>query len=124
MYFKSIINSWFKKIENIVRYSRSLKVNVEYCRGCTAVQAAESCSRAAGGVYLEKTSTFPFAAKRNRANLTQQFRQTQHLSREHAQADEDGVELADGASYVPGSDLPQVHGKHAESHTCQEEKGI
>lgn len=67
---------------------------------------------------------FVFAVKRLLTDPAQQFWQTQHLSCEHPQADEDGVELADGASYVPGSNLPQVHGEHAESYTCQEETGM
>lgn len=65
-----------------------------------------------------------FTVKQKLTDLTQQLRQTQHLSCEHSQADEDGVELADGASDVPRSDLPQVHGKHAESYTYEEEQGF
>lgn len=65
-----------------------------------------------------------FTVKQNLTDLTQQLRQTQHLSCEHSQADEDGVELADGASDVPRSYLPQVHGKHAESYTYEEEQGF
>lgn len=70
------------------------------------------------------THLFTFTVKRKLTDLTQQFRQTQHLSCEHPQADEDGVELADGASYVPRGNLPQVHGEYTESYTCQEEQGI
>lgn len=52
-------------------------------------------------------------------NLTQQLRQPQHLPCEHAQADENRVELADRASDVPWCDLSQVHGKYTEGYSCQ-----
>lgn len=71
-----------------------------------------------------KSNVFTFTGEWNVTDLTQQFGQTQHLSCEHPQADEDGVQLADGASYVPRRNLPQVHGKHAESYTYQGEKGF
>lgn len=53
-------------------------------------------------------------------DLTQQLGQPHHLSCEHAQADEDGVELANGTSYVSWRNLSQVHRKHTESYTYQE----
>jgi len=51
-------------------------------------------------------------------DLTQQLGQTQHLTREHPAADEDGVELADGPSDVSRRDFTQVHGEDAQSDTC------
>lgn len=58
----------------------------------------------------------------NNTDLTQQLGQPQHLSCEHSQADEYGVELADGTSNVSWRNLSQVHRKHTESYTCQEKQ--
>lgn len=53
----------------------------------------------------------------NSTNLAQKFRKSQDLSSEHPQTDEDGVELANGASHVSGGYLAQIHGQGAESNT-------
>lgn len=50
-------------------------------------------------------------------DLTQELGQTQHLSCEHAQADQDGVELANGASDMFRGNLTQVHGEDTKWYT-------
>lgn len=51
--------------------------------------------------------------------LPQQLRQAQQLPREHANADEDGGHLPQGATDPLGRDLVQVHGEHAEGDACE-----
>lgn len=58
----------------------------------------------------------------NNTDLTQQLGQPKHLSYEHSQADQDGVELANETSDILWRNFAQVHGEGAESYTCEEKK--
>lgn len=52
--------------------------------------------------------------------LSQQLREAQQLPGEHANADEDGSHLPQGAPDLLGRDLAQVHGERAEGDACEE----
>ena len=51
-----------------------------------------------------------------RPHLAEDLRQSQHLAGEDSQADEDGVELADGAADLARGDLTQVHGERTQGN--------
>lgn len=60
-------------------------------------------------------------AVKSSSYLAQQLRETQHLPDEHAQANQDGVELADGTSDMSWGNFSQIHGQDTESDAWQRE---